>query len=119
MYESDMYEAESLAVEIAKRKADVEDHEWELEALLDSNENCDWGSEEAAMERNRLNALADAEIRDRLNATEFSRRAHARLDYLLSVAFTVIGVFHRKRALSLCEEIQRRETCSGSSESVN
>jgi hypothetical protein len=115
-----MYESESLAVEIEKRKADVEDHEWELECLLSVNEDSEqWGTTEAAEERNRSNLLADAEIRDRLDAAQFSKRAHARLDYLLSLSFIVIGLFHRKRALSLCEEIQRRETGADSSEAVN
>jgi hypothetical protein len=109
-----MYESLDLRREIAKRKADVEDHEWELECLLSVNEDGEqWGTEEAAMERNRSNLLADCEIRDRLDATRFSRRAHARLDYLLTLSFSCIGLFHRKRALSLAMEIERREADRG------
>jgi hypothetical protein len=105
---------ESLTVEIAKRKADVEDAEWELEFLLDSHEDSScWGTTEASEARLRSNLLADAEIADKLNAMEFSKRAHARLDFLLSVAFSALGVFHRRRALSLAMEIQRREADRG------
>jgi hypothetical protein len=108
-----MYESASLAVEIAKRKADLEDHEWELECMLSVREDSSqWGTTEAAEERLRQDALADAEIRDRLNVTEFSKRAHARLDFLLSVAHATIGNFHRRRGISLAEEMQRGESGS-------
>jgi hypothetical protein len=101
-------------VEIERRRADVEDAEWELEWLLDSQEDSScWGSTEASEARLRQDALADAEIRRKLDAMDFSKHAHARLDYLLTVAFSCIGVFNRRRALSLNEEIQRAEADPG------
>jgi hypothetical protein len=60
----------------------------ELEVMFSVREDSSqWGTTEAAEERLRQDALADAEIRDRLNVTEFSKRAHARLDFLLCLIF--------------------------------
>jgi hypothetical protein len=105
---------ESLTVEIAKRRADLEDAEFFLECVLASHEDSDqWETEEARLARQREDSLADMEIKRKLDSLEFGDRATRRLDYLLGLAVMLIGCFHRKRALSLAEEIQRREADPG------
>jgi hypothetical protein len=58
---------------------------------------------EAVAERTRLAAKADAEVLRLLNTLPFGDRATRRLDYLLTLAHSLVGIWHRRRLLSLCQ----------------
>jgi hypothetical protein len=87
-----------LKREIERRAGELTDLEWELELheALDPSDPV-----EAYLERGRLGAAADDEVRRLLNTLEFSSRATRRLDYLLGLAHRVIAIYHRRRLLGL------------------
>jgi hypothetical protein len=99
-----------LKAEMERQRLELIDREWELEVTLQVHEDPGDDPTEAVEERSRIAAKADAEVLRLLNTLPFGDRATRRLDYLLTLAHSLLGVWHRRRLLSLCrrelEEIE-------------